>query len=187
MIVEHCPMCNSELLSNRGCTNMDGCGWLRPPPDTIAMVTEFHRAFDYEIPDKPCVPGLDLQASLSLAAIGGRLRDALIATKALLAAHPQKPQCLQRTALILEELIELCEAMATNNILGCLDACEDLEYVVMGTLVALGLAPVHHEAFRRVHASNMSKRKDGKAIKDENGKVVKGDWYEPVDLSDLVV
>lgn len=43
------------------------------------------------------------------------------------------------------------------------------------------------EAFRRVHASNMSKLgEDGKPIKREDGKILKGPNYKEPDLSDLV-
>lgn len=43
-----------------------------------------------------------------------------------------------------------------------------------------------HEAFLRVHASNMSKLgEDGKPILREDGKVLKGPNYKPADLSDL--
>lgn len=43
------------------------------------------------------------------------------------------------------------------------------------------------EALRRVHASNMSKLgEDGKPIRREDGKVLKGPNYKPADLSDLV-
>jgi predicted HAD superfamily Cof-like phosphohydrolase len=43
------------------------------------------------------------------------------------------------------------------------------------------------EAFRRVHASNMSKvGDDGKPIRNEFGKVLKGPNYKPPVLTDLV-
>jgi len=46
---------------------------------------------------------------------------------------------------------------------------------------------VVYEAFVRVHKSNMSKLGlDGKPIKREDGKVMKGPNYTPPDLSDLV-
>lgn len=46
---------------------------------------------------------------------------------------------------------------------------------------------VLEEAFRRVHASNMSKLgEDGEPIRREDGKVLKGPNYKPPDLSDLV-
>lgn len=48
-------------------------------------------------------------------------------------------------------------------------------------------AQVLGEAFDRVHASNMSKLgDDGKPIKREDGKVLKGPNYKAPDLSDLV-
>lgn len=175
--------CGAALQCLRGCEHEVA----QPAPDTVTMVAEFHRAFDYEIPEKPCVPGSDVLAREGLFATLRYLRGALNEGKYYLSHHPSKPQCLQRPMLILEELIELCEAMISGDMVKVLDACEDLQYVNAGTIVALGLMKVHGEGFRRVHASNMSKLKDGKAIKDENGKVVKGDWYKPVDLSDLVV
>jgi len=43
------------------------------------------------------------------------------------------------------------------------------------------------EAFKEVHRSNMSKLgEDGKPIKREDGKVLKGPNYSPADLSNLV-
>jgi len=43
------------------------------------------------------------------------------------------------------------------------------------------------EALRRIHAANMSKLgEDGKPIRREDGKVLKGPNYKPADLSDLV-
>ena len=43
------------------------------------------------------------------------------------------------------------------------------------------------EAFKRVHASNMSKLgDDGKPIRRADGKILKGPNYKPADLSDLV-
>jgi len=44
-----------------------------------------------------------------------------------------------------------------------------------------------HEAFKRVHESNMSKLgEDGKPIYREDGKVLKGPNYKEPDLGDLV-
>ena len=61
----------------------------------------------------------------------------------------------------------------------------DLLYVTYGTLIYLGVDA--DEAFRRVHESNMSKLgKNGKPIRREDGKVLKGDNYKEPDLRDLV-
>lgn len=60
----------------------------------------------------------------------------------------------------------------------------DLQYVVSGAAVQLEL-PLQ-QAFVRVHNSNMSKLGDnGKPIKREDGKVLKGPNYTPPVLEDL--
>ena len=49
-------------------------------------------------------------------------------------------------------------------------------------------APRVNEAFKRVHESNMSKLgEDGKPIRREDGKVLKGPNYKAPDLSDLAL
>lgn len=61
----------------------------------------------------------------------------------------------------------------------------DLQYVLSGTAVTFGLPA--QTAFDRVHESNMSKLDDnGKPIRREDGKVLKGPNYRPPVLDDLV-
>lgn len=61
----------------------------------------------------------------------------------------------------------------------------DLLYVCYWTAAKIGIDA--NEAFRRVHASNMSKLgPDGKPVKREDGKVLKGPGYHAPDLSDIV-
>lgn len=60
----------------------------------------------------------------------------------------------------------------------------DLQYVVSGFAVTFGL-PIE-PAFNRIHASNMSKLEDGKPVKNEQGKVMKGKNYEAPSLTDLI-
>lgn len=63
----------------------------------------------------------------------------------------------------------------------------DLLYVLLGTLVALGVADKLEEAFERVHLSNMSKLdENGHPIRREDGKVLKGPNYAPPNLEDLI-
>ncbi len=64
----------------------------------------------------------------------------------------------------------------------------DLQYVLSGTADELGWTPIFDAAFRRVHASNMSKLDDnGDPVKDPaTGKVLKGENYKQADLTDLV-
>ena len=60
----------------------------------------------------------------------------------------------------------------------------DVMYVASGFAVTFGL-PIYR-AFDRIHESNMSKMVDGKAIKNDEGKVMKGPNYRPPILGDLV-
>lgn len=61
----------------------------------------------------------------------------------------------------------------------------DLLYVCYWTAAKIGIDI--NEAFRRVHASNMSKLgPDGKPVKREDGKVLKGPGYHAPDLSGVV-
>jgi predicted HAD superfamily Cof-like phosphohydrolase len=60
----------------------------------------------------------------------------------------------------------------------------DVQYVLSGFAVALGL-PLE-KAFFRVHKSNLSKLgEDGRPIYRDDGKVLKGPNYQPVNLEDL--
>lgn len=61
----------------------------------------------------------------------------------------------------------------------------DLQYVLSGTAVQLGL-PLQL-AFNRVHKSNMTKFENGKALRREDGKVLKSPNYKEPSLADLVV
>ena len=97
-----------------------------------------------------------------------------------------------RAKLIAEEAKELDEELwnyAQTGILSSnlLKEASDLLYVLLGTLVALGVADKFEEAFKRVHESNMSKLgDDGKPVYREDGKVLKGHNYKAPDLGDLV-
>ncbi len=57
----------------------------------------------------------------------------------------------------------------------------DLLYVVYGCADALDL-PID-QVFAEVHKSNMTKLVDGKPVRREDGKVMKGPNYQPPDLS----
>lgn len=60
----------------------------------------------------------------------------------------------------------------------------DVLYVTYWLAARIGVDV--NEAFRRVHASNMSKLVEGKPFKDASGKVLKGPHYRPPDLADIV-
>jgi predicted HAD superfamily Cof-like phosphohydrolase len=84
-----------------------------------------------------------------------------------------------RVSLIEEELDELREAVADNDLVGIADALTDILYVTYGAGLAYGIDL--DECFLEVHESNMSKLgDDGKPIYREDGKVLKGpNYFEP--------
>jgi len=84
-----------------------------------------------------------------------------------------------RLALIQEELEELEDAVDARELLEVADALTDLLYVIYGAGHAFGINL--DACFEEVHASNMSKLdEDGRAIKNEAGKVMKGpNYFEP--------
>ena len=84
-----------------------------------------------------------------------------------------------RISLIEEELDELREAVADNDLVGIADALTDILYVTYGAGLAYGIDL--DECFLEVHESNMSKLgEDGKPIYREDGKVLKGpNYFEP--------
>lgn len=59
----------------------------------------------------------------------------------------------------------------------------DLQYVLSGMVVSFGI-PMQ-EVFRRTHESNMSKLVNGKVLKREDGKFLKGPNYKPPFLEDI--
>jgi predicted HAD superfamily Cof-like phosphohydrolase len=84
-------------------------------------------------------------------------------------------------------LDELTEALKAKDPVGALDALTDLQYVLDGTYLSLGLASLKGKAFDEVHRSNMSKLgADGKPIYREDGKVLKGPDYSPPDLGQFI-
>lgn len=90
-----------------------------------------------------------------------------------------------RIDLIQEELNELQDAFNNNDQVEALDALCDLAVVVIGAAVAFGL-PIS-EGFDEVMDSNMSKLGlDGKPIKREDGKILKGPNYRPPDLAKVL-
>jgi NTP pyrophosphatase (non-canonical NTP hydrolase) len=89
---------------------------------------------------------------------------------------------LLRLLLVKEEANEVYSSDGAENLVKEL---ADLVYVSFGYAATFGWDL--DEALRRVHASNMSKLgDDGKPIYREDGKVLKGDNYQPPSLKDLV-
>ena len=90
-----------------------------------------------------------------------------------------------RLELIAEELDELSDAVADRNMVDIADALTDLLYVIYGAGHTFGIDL--DECFQEVHRSNMSKLgPDGRPIKREDGKVLKGPKYFHPDLEGIL-
>lgn len=149
-------------------------------PSVTDMVTEFNQVFE-------CNDSIDLRLALA-----SEETDELIAAFKAAQESPEGP-----TFEILENILkEMADVTYT---------VEGLEQVILprGLILNPSLAdkltacqkvvrslfgwPAIEEAIRRVHASNMSKLgSDGKPVRREDGKVLKGPNYKAPDLSDLV-
>lgn len=92
-----------------------------------------------------------------------------------------------RIRLLREELDELEAALADEDPVATLDALTDLQYVLDGSYLQLGLAPMKDDAMQAVHVSNMAKLgPDGRPIVDEMGKVCKPEGWKAPNLSAVI-
>lgn len=92
-----------------------------------------------------------------------------------------------RYELMAEENTEYFSATINRNPTEILDGCVDMMYILLGTINQHGFQNEFAEAFSRVHLNNMSKfGPDGKVKRNEQGKILKPEGFEPVDLSDLI-
>ena len=90
-----------------------------------------------------------------------------------------------RLEVIQEEVDELGEAMEQRDMVGIADALTDILYVVYGTGHSYGIDL--DECFQEVHSSNMSKLgEDGKPIRRDDGKILKGPNYFEPDLESIL-
>ena len=86
--------------------------------------------------------------------------------------------------LIVEEFEEFIEAIENEPDENQLKELADLVYVAFQYALARGWAL--DLALDRVYESNMSKLVDGKPLRREDGKVLKGPNYQPPYLEDLL-
>lgn len=92
-----------------------------------------------------------------------------------------------RYELMSEENTEYFSATINRNTTEILDGCVDMMYILLGTINQHGFQNEFAEAFSRVHLNNMSKvGPDGKVKRNEQGKILKPEGFDPVDLSDLI-
>lgn len=126
---------------------------------------------------------------------------------------PSKERCDLRVSLLQEELNELKDAIADNDLIEIADALCDLQYVLSGAVLEFGLGEKFPELFNEVQRSNMSKacanqeeadetiafykEKEEEAFSEKSGdkinvhrksdhKVLKNKYYSPADLKSII-
>jgi len=126
---------------------------------------------------------------------------------------PDADRCRLRINLLREELKELEEAIAANDLVEAADAFADIQYVLSGAILEFGLGEKFRGLFEEVHRSNMSKtcatmqeaeetvahyEKQGQmgvieasgnvflVYRTDDRKVLKNVHYSPADLKSMV-
>lgn len=100
---------------------------------------------------------------------------------------PNFQRSLLRVRLLNEELEELADAIADNDLVEVLDALTDIQYILDGTYLTFGMQDLKDAAFAEVHRSNLTKLGiDGKPQRREDGKIIKGPNYQPPNLSQFI-
>lgn len=94
-----------------------------------------------------------------------------------------------RKTLLEEELKEWYDsAVHKEGIENRAKELADNLYIIYGTIITEGLQDVIEQVFDEVHISNMSKLgDDGKPVRREDGKVIKGENYKAPDLKWLKI
>ena len=92
-----------------------------------------------------------------------------------------------RYNLAKEELDEYLDACKQDDIVGIADALGDQLYILCGTILKHGLQHKIEEVFAEIQRSNMSKLDaDGRPIRREDGKILKGPDYTPPDIASIL-
>lgn len=89
-----------------------------------------------------------------------------------------------RMKLLLEEVWELGIALNHGHEEDVLDALCDIQYVLDGAFLALGMHCYKDKAFKAVHISNMAKLgSDGVPVIRADGKIMKPEGWQPPNLA----
>ena len=94
-------------------------------------------------------------------------------------------QAALRQALIEEEVAELADAVARDDLVAIADALGDIVYVAYGTAHVYGIDL--DAVLSEVHVSNMTKLgADGRPVRRADGKILKGPDYRPPDIASVL-
>ena len=97
---------------------------------------------------------------------------------------PDEAERELRIRLLKEEWEEYIQGECKHDLENIAKELADIIYIVCGTAVSYGI-PLD-KVFDEVHASNMAKLIDGKPVRREDGKIVKGKNYEAPRLDEIL-
>ncbi len=86
--------------------------------------------------------------------------------------------------LITEEYKETLQAFQQRDIIELADGLADMVWVIMGLCNSIGID--FEKVWKEVRSSNMSKFEDGKAIKNDQGKILKPKSYFKPDIKKVL-
>ena len=86
--------------------------------------------------------------------------------------------------LITEEYKETLEAFQNNDLVEVADGLADMVWVIMGMCSSCGIE--FNKVWEEVRSSNMSKFVNGKAIKNNSGKIMKPEAYFKPDIKKVL-
>lgn len=119
----------------------------------LENVKQFHETFGANVEDRPVIPSKE-RVKLRLALILEELTE-LAQASGVDALADFRNMLLDKIKGI--ELGTIPAHSQNGNIVECLDALVDLEYVSLGTVLEYGLHNIFNDAGDEVHDSNMSK------------------------------
>jgi predicted HAD superfamily Cof-like phosphohydrolase len=153
--------------------------------DTIADVATFTRAMELPLAEDLVLPRFEGDDLSEFNFLVSRIED--IAHRFHDRAKFSKNPAFLRMQLMTEELGEFGRAVVNADHVGMLDALVDMRYVADGTTLTYGFQKYWRSAWNEVHGSNMTKLgSDGRPLKNEAGRVVKGPNYRPPNIEAIL-
>lgn len=147
---------------------------------SIEYVREFHETFGVTVRD---VPTTDITPDERLLRARLVLKEALEFVEAMGCVLQDGPGLFNE---VIPSVMVVLDHGAKIDLVEAADALADLDYVVAGSALTLGIP--HGAVVREVHHSNMSKLgADGKPIyREVDGKILKGPGYSPPDVAGVL-
>lgn len=159
-------------------------------------VAEFHTAFGIDSPAEPTLdPNITEEDREDLMVLAKELsRVAHLAhflAEDVTKEDPENGKTRRvpflRLQLMIEELSEVAQALGIHDIVEVAHEMADLEYVVQGTVLALGMNTTHEACVSEIHRANMSKLDHGKPVLNDAGRVQKGPDFRKASCRNIII